>query len=83
MAARLTDDPGLTEAGRQRLQKAITIAKWDDGIVYERVARLPPPRNMRGCSPRIPRARKSAFPPSPDAQRYLSIGPYFSASSYE
>lgn len=38
MAERLVDDVSEVQAMRQRLQQAVTVADWDDGVLYERIA---------------------------------------------
>lgn len=38
IASRLAEDPEQTEAIRQRLQQAVTIARWDDGEMFRRIA---------------------------------------------
>ena len=39
MASRLAGDLGRTQAIRQRMQQAVTVARWDEGVLYERLAR--------------------------------------------
>jgi SRSO17 transposase len=38
IAARLAEAPEQTEAIRQRLQQAITVARWDEGELFRRIA---------------------------------------------
>lgn len=40
LAARLVDSDAEIEAMRQRLQQAVVVAKWDDGVVRSRLAKL-------------------------------------------
>lgn len=39
IASRLADEPGQVGAIRQRLQQAVTVASWDDGELYRRIAK--------------------------------------------
>ena len=38
IARRLVEDPSQAEAMRQRIQQAVVVAKWDAGLVFERIA---------------------------------------------
>lgn len=38
IAQRLVDDPARTQAMRQRLQQAVTVALWHDSVVFRRIA---------------------------------------------
>jgi SRSO17 transposase len=38
IAQRLVDDVGETQAMRQRIQQAVTVAGWDEGVVFRRIA---------------------------------------------
>ena len=38
MAERLVEDRSLVEGTRQRLQQAVAVADWDDGVMYQRIA---------------------------------------------
>jgi SRSO17 transposase len=40
LAARLVDSDAEIEAMRQRLQQAVVVADWDDGVVRSRLAKL-------------------------------------------
>ena len=39
VAMRLVSDPAEAEAMRQRIQQAVSVAEWDEAIVFERIAR--------------------------------------------
>lgn len=39
LAARLSPEAAEAEATRQRLQQAVNVAHWDDGVLYQRVAK--------------------------------------------
>ena len=38
IAQRLVDDVGEIQAMRQRIQQAVTVAGWDEGVVFRRIA---------------------------------------------
>jgi SRSO17 transposase len=38
IAARIVEEGSRAEAMRQRLQQALVVAKWDEGLVYRRIA---------------------------------------------
>lgn len=39
IARRIVDDVGQTEAMRQRIQQALSVADWDESLVFQRIAK--------------------------------------------